>query len=81
MHIPGGAVSFNLRSGGHPTVQMEPLYRTQRRYRSRGATIASSATQQSILPEPFFTPTVAFCVAACVEGCMVELPGTVTFWA
>lgn len=45
----------------------------QCRCSSRGAAVASSAVQQSILPEPFFTPTVVFFVAACVVGSMVEL--------
>lgn len=82
MHVRGGVgATGNLRSGGHQTVQMELLYRAQSRCRSRGAAVASgsSAAQHSILPEPFFTPTVAFCVA--VWGGMAELPGAVTFWA
>lgn len=43
--------------------------------------MASSAVQQSILPEPLFTPTVVFSVAAYVWDGMVELSGTVVTWA
>lgn len=69
------------------------LYRPQSRCRSRGAAVASgsSAARQSILPEPFFTPTVEFCVAVCVAVCvpagvagvveLAELAGTVPYWA
>lgn len=84
MHVPEGAgATYHLRSGGHQPLQMEPVYRTPSRCSSRGAAAASgsSGAQLPILPEPFFTPTVTFCVAVCVWGGIDELPGTVTFWA